>query len=212
LSLEKYKLVIHEDFSKHADFIDKTIKELKLNRNSKILDIGTGFGAMSILLAINGFNVITGQPEEDLNREEHDDHHFNPHENSHNTHQEYGSFNFNWRENAKQLDVEEKIKFQFLNAENLPFSNDSFDGIFMYDTLQHISNRELALNESIRVMKSEGSIVVIEWNEKAIEEDYKKYGYKIDLIDPSKILNRDDIEIQIFRGKLLNIYIIRKIK
>ncbi len=42
MSLEKYKQVIHEDFIKDADFIDKVIKNLRLDKSSKILDIGTG--------------------------------------------------------------------------------------------------------------------------------------------------------------------------
>ena len=70
MSLETYKEVIHEGFSKEADLIDKIIKRLKLNKNAKILDIGTGMGAMSILLAINGYKVITGQPEHNPEWEE----------------------------------------------------------------------------------------------------------------------------------------------
>ena len=102
----------------------------------------------------------------------------------------YGSFNFDWKKNARILGVEEKIKFQFINAESLPFPDESFDGIFMYDTLQHVGNKNRALNECIRVMKLEGLTVIIEWNEKAIDDDYKKYGFKIDFIDPRKYLKR----------------------
>lgn len=210
MSLEKYKKVIHKDFSKNADFIDKTIKLLNLDKNSSILDIGTGFGAMSILLAINGYNVITGQPEMDPECEEHKDHHSDHYHDSHHYHQKYGSFNSDWKENARALGVEKKIKFQPLHAEGLPFSNNSFDGIFMYDTLQHVENKKLALEECLRVLKSDGIIAIIEWTEKAIEEDYKNYGFKIDFIDPRKFIDKDIIKTRIFKANLLNIYILRK--
>ena len=59
MSLEKYKEVIHKDFLKDIDFIDKTIKHLNIQSDSKILDIGTGIGAMAILLALNNFTVLT---------------------------------------------------------------------------------------------------------------------------------------------------------
>jgi ubiquinone/menaquinone biosynthesis C-methylase UbiE len=80
----------------------------------------------------------------------------------------------------------------------------------MYDTLQHVKNRELALNESLRVLKPHGLICVIEWNEKSIREDEERYGFKIDYVDPREILNRDDINIQLSTGEFTNIFMIRK--
>lgn len=116
-----------------------------------------------------------------------------------------------WKEKARALSVEDKIKFQYLNAESLNFPDDSFDGIFMYDTLQHIKNREAALNECIRVLKVRGLICIIEWNEKSITDTEEKYGFAIDYIDPRKILNREDISIELIAGDLVNIFILRKI-
>lgn len=155
MGLEKYKQVINKDFAKDADFIDKTIKNLNLDKNSKILDIGTGLGAMSILLALNGFNVLTGQPE-DPEWEEHKKHHCE-HEHEH-----HGCTLSDWKEKARAVGVEDKIQFQYLNAESLNFPDSTFDSIFMYDTLQHIKNREVALNEYIRVLKARGLICIVE--------------------------------------------------
>jgi len=78
----------------------------------------------------------------------------------------------------------------------LLYEDNFFDGIFLYDSLQHIQNRELVLNECLRVIKDDGVIVVIEWSKKQIEIDYKKYGYKIDFVDPINYLKQDDVVIE----------------
>ncbi len=212
MSLKKFMKAIHEDFTKDADFINATLNNLNLDKNSKILDIGTGLGAMAILLALNDFNVLTGEPEFDPERdkwEHHELHHGKAHGDHHEQHQ--NEYEFNWRESAKTVGVEHKIKYQHFDAQDLPFPDDTFDGIFMYDTLQHINKREIALKECLRVIKSSGIVSVIEWNKNSIEQDEKKYGFTIDYIDPKDILKQDNISIEKFKGKFVNMYILRKI-
>ena len=144
MSLEEYMQVIPEDFSKEAKLIDKTIKELNIDKKAKILDIGTGFGAMAILLALNGFNVLTGQPEHDPEWEQH---HNQSCDHKHETERSHHFQNVkSWEENAKTLGVRDKIEFQHIDVEKLRFSNKSFDAIFMFDSLSHVNNRKLALN------------------------------------------------------------------
>jgi 2-polyprenyl-3-methyl-5-hydroxy-6-metoxy-1,4-benzoquinol methylase len=215
MSFEKYKQIFHE-FAEEVEFMDENIKKLNLDENSKILDIGTGMGAMSTLLAFNGFNVLTGEPELDpesaaqINNHHH--HQVKPHDsNQYEPHEEHdwGAWN-DWKDSAKRLGVEGNIKFQNFDAQDLPFEENSFDGIFMYDALQHIQNRELALNECLRVLNNEGVIVVIEWTKKQIEKEYMKYGYKIDFIDPRDYLKQDDVSTEILRGEVINFYILRK--
>jgi SAM-dependent methyltransferase len=208
MNMELYKLVIHEDFTKDAEFLDSAIKNLDLDNDVKILDIGTGLGAMAILLALNGFNVVTGQPEEDPEWDHISEHHC-VHDDDHEHHHP-GFFDSDWKENAKAAGVEDKIEFRNMNAESLDFSDESFDGIFMYDTLQHIKQRRAVLNECIRVMKRDGVVCVIEWNERSIRDDLEKYGYDIEYIDPGKIVDRNDITIDRIEGEYLNIFVIRK--
>jgi len=205
MNFKKYKQVIDKDFSRDADFISIIIKKFNLNKNSKILDIGTGFGAMSILLALNGYYVLTGQPEKEKEFKHNEKHHFDQDEVCEHNH------SFNWRENAKAVGIESKIKFQYLNAENLNFPDKSFDAIFMYDTLQHIRNRKIALSECLRVIRSSGLVCVIEWNKKAIKETKEKYGFTIDYIDPRGILNKESIATELFTGDLVNLFKITKI-
>lgn len=185
-SLEKYKTVIPGDFSKEADLIDCIIKELRIEKSAKILDIGTGFGAMSILLALNGFAVITGQPEHDPEWEELADPN---HKHGHSEQHQHEFPTSDWKENAKALGVSDKITFQFLNAEDLPFDAETFNAIFLYDALQHIEKRALVLNECLRVSKPKGVICVIEWNKESIKKDEEQYGIKIDYIDPNEIIS-----------------------
>ena len=83
-------------------------------------------------------------------------------------------------------------------------------GIFLYDALQHIQNRELALKECLRILNDDGIIVVIEWSKNQIEKDYKKYGYKIEFIDPKDYLKEDEISTEVLKGEIINFYILRK--
>jgi len=210
VNLKKYKQIFGE-FAEDAEFIDENIKKLNLNKDCKILDIGTGIGAMSSLLALNGFTVLTGEPEVNPERSnldhEHHHHNYKSHEPHHNTHnwQAWGD----WKESARTLSVLNKIEFQYFDAQELPFGDKTFMGIFLFDSLQHIQNRELALKECIRVLIPGGMIMVIEWTKNQIEEDYKKYGYKIDFINPEEFIDRNDISIGLNPGKHVNIYILR---
>lgn len=177
LSLKKLKEIITERFSIAADFIDETIKQLDLKKDSKILEIGTGFGTLTIILALNGFNVLTGE----LN----DGHHHD------------------WRKSAEALGVEHHIQFQHLDAEKLSFPVESFDAIFMHITLLYIQNREVALNECLRVIKPKGLIVIIEDNKNGIEYfQNTKFRYSIppQPVDPREIITRDDVSTELITG------------
>ena len=80
INLAKYKKIFRE-FAADADFINEIINNLNLEKDSKILDIGTGMGAMSILLALNGFHVLTGEPEVKPEKDG-EDHHGHHHEDN----------------------------------------------------------------------------------------------------------------------------------
>ena len=210
MNLKKYKQIFGE-FAEDAEFIDENIKKLNLVKGDDILDIGTGIGAMSCLLALNGFDILTGELKVDpeINNRDDEYHHHNENHEHHHENHDWKAWG-DWEESAKSLGVRNKIKFLNFDAQDLPFENKSFKGIFLYDSLQHIQNRELALKECIRVLKPEGLIIIIEWTKKKIEDDYKKYGFKIDFINPEELTNRNDISVELIPGKHVNIYILRQ--
>jgi 2-polyprenyl-3-methyl-5-hydroxy-6-metoxy-1,4-benzoquinol methylase len=208
MKLEKNKHLIPKDFSKETELIDKTIKELNLKKEDKILDVGTGFGAMAILLALNGFDVLTGQPQHDVEWEQHKNLNCN---HNHKT-DHYHDFQDlkSWEENAKTLGVRDKINFQNFDVEKISFPDKSFDAIFMFDSLQHVKNKERALSQCFKVLKNNGLIFVIEWNKKCVDFWNKKDNLDIDYVDLREILGKKAVTIQLVAGKEINIFIGRK--
>ena len=56
--------------------------------------------------------------------------------------------------------VIEKSNFRVADARNLPFDNDYFDVVFAMDTLEHIQEYEVAINEIWRVLKPDGVAIL----------------------------------------------------
>jgi len=187
---------VGDEFTFWAEFVNKTIQKLNLNQKAKILDVGTGWGVMAIILALNGFNVLTGEPEEHGEGSSHREHH--------------GGFS-DWRISAKAVGVENKITYKSLDAEDLPFPDESFDAIFMLDTLQHIKKKATALKECIRVVKNNGIVSIFELNKKGVEYCQNEFGFVPELVVPMNFLRNDTKFMhEVITGKLVNAYILRK--
>ena len=147
MELIEAKNILGQEFSFIADFLNEIVLSLEIKKDSQILDIGTGSGRMAITLALNGHNVITGEPEDDFS--------------------EYAKLD--WLESAKKVNVEELITFKPFRAEELPFESDFFDVIFLFGALHHIVGRELAIQECYRISKQNGIICIIEPTPKMIK-------------------------------------------
>lgn len=169
--------------------------------DAKVLDIGTGLGAMSILLVLRGHDLLTGEPEGDA--------HSHQHHESHSTHDKPDAHGWRCPSNARALCVEGRIRFRPLNAEGFPFPDDSFDALFMYDASQHIDKREIALGECLRVARHDGVVCVIEWTQASIEANEAKYGFRPDCIDPNDYVDGDDVSIELFAGKRVHAFVLR---
>ncbi len=210
MSIEKLKQVIPKDFTLDIDFLNNSIKKLNLKKNSKILDVGTGFGIMAIILALNGHDVLTGEPEHDLIREKFKSNMHDSHHHHHNKGHEK-LFEYNWENHVKALGVQDKIKFQYLDATNLEFLDEEFDYIFLYDALQHIKETKLALKECLRILSPNGLIAVTEINKKGIKYIEAKEGWRPKYTDPRELLDLKEIKIDVMTGRFSNLYVIRKL-
>ena len=187
MNLKEAIKLLEKEFSFSADFISKIIETLNMDKNAKILDIGTGRGVMAINLALHGYYVITGEPEEDKWAD--------------------------WRSNAKKAHVENLIEFAPLRAEKLPFEDSIFDYIFLYVSFHHIFDkyRARALKECIRVVKNQGLIIIIiELTPKGVKEVRKRYPQHIDAVDPRDYVVNLPLSIKTIESPTINAYIFKR--
>ncbi len=185
MDFSKVKVILGEEFSRDVDFLSSVVSKLKLVKNSKVLDVGTGRGHMAILLALHGYYVLTGEPE--------------------------GVNWGDWKTPAKKVNVEDMITFKPFNAEKMPFDDASFDAIFLYATFHHIGNKKLALSEFQRVMKPKGILIIIELTDEGVEVVRKRWRGHPDAVDPRVYTNDLVFEVKVIESNYLNAYIYRRI-
>ena len=81
----------------------------------------------------------------------------------------------------KLLDAGYIIPSVISNAEHLPFKNQNFDKITIAFGLRNITNKEKALYEFKRVLKSKGKLIILEFSrvEKPLEKFYDWYSFNV---------------------------------
>lgn len=60
------------------------------------------------------------------------------------------------------LDSNKDLVMCGVNAENLPFDNDSFDAVIAVDMIHHLADPKKGIQESLRVCKSNGIVLIVE--------------------------------------------------
>ncbi|MFN7938372.1 MAG: class I SAM-dependent methyltransferase [Bryobacteraceae bacterium] len=120
----------------------RALSQLSLPTDAAILDVGTGSGNFAIYLALQGYQVLTGEPDTDQSRYARRD----------------------WAASAERAGVRDRIRFQSFDASTLPFENACFDAVFFFGVLHHIpeEQRPAVLREALRVSKPGGAVVFFE--------------------------------------------------
>jgi ubiquinone/menaquinone biosynthesis C-methylase UbiE len=191
MDISDAKKLLGEEFSFVFDNIDPVLQELKLKKNSKILDVGTGEGRMAITLALNSYPVLTGELESDESKYAKRD----------------------WLVSAKKVEVDHLISYTPFDAEKMPFEDDSFDFVFIAGALHHINDGQAAYNESVRVIKRNGKICIFEPNLRAVGTiREKKFADHPDAVDPRDYNSVHKLPLEIKKTSFYDAYIFHKVE
>ena len=74
------------------------------------------------------------------------------------------------------------IEFEIVNAEQLPFADNSFDNVSMAFGLRNVTYKDKVLSEALRVLKPGANFQVLEFSKPAlaiIEKIYDKYSFSV---------------------------------
>ena len=184
------KKLLGGEFSFVFDNIDLVLQEIKMEKNSKILDVGTGEGRMAITLALNNYHVLTGELEGDESKYAKRD----------------------WLVSAKKVEVDHLITYTPFDAEKMPFEDGSFDVVFISGALHHIEDGQAAYNESVRVIKPKGKICIFEPNLRAIGTiREKKFADHPDAVDPRDFNHAHKLSLEIKKTSFYDAYIFQKV-
>jgi ubiquinone/menaquinone biosynthesis C-methylase UbiE len=165
------------------------LKDLGLPAGAAVLDVGTGAGKFAIFLALQGHDVLTGEPETDTSHYAGKD----------------------WADNAEKAGVREKIRFQAFDASQMPFADGAFNAVFFFGVLHHVDEgaRPDVLSEALRVAGSGGAVVFFEPRPETLERIWVNDPGHPMAADPSDYLTDETVRQQKIEGQMMNIYIYR---
>ena len=190
MDISDAKKLLGGEFSFVFNNIDPVLSELKLEKDSKILDVGTGEGRMAIALALTNCDALPGELESDESK--------------------YAKRN--WSESAKKVGVDHLITYTPFDAEKMPFEDGSFDAVFISGALHHINDGQAAYNESVRVIKLNGKICIFEPNLRAVGTiREKKFADHPDAVDPRNFNSVHKLLLEIKKTSFYDAYIFQKV-
>ncbi len=121
-----------------AGEVEELLRDVDLT-GSRVLDIGSGLGAIAILLAErHGAKEVVGIDVE-------------PHLVEHS------------RDRARNAGVSNRVTFELVEPGPLPFADASFDAVFTKDAIVHIPDKPPFYGEVLRVLKPGGLFIGSDW-------------------------------------------------
>ncbi|MFO8053114.1 MAG: class I SAM-dependent methyltransferase [Candidatus Omnitrophota bacterium] len=108
-----------------------------------ILEIGTGKGNFTVILAKRGYSFVSVDASQDQ--------------------QKIGYLN------VKYLGLDDQVIFKIENAENLSFKDKSFNTVISVNMIHHLDESQKVLNEFTRILKRKGKIVLADFTKEGLE-------------------------------------------
>lgn len=167
------------------------LRELELSHDAAVLDVGTGKGYFAICLALNGFSVLTGEPDTDGSR--------------------YAGQE--WAENADKVGVRDKLRFEAFDASKMPFDAQAFDAVFFFGVLHHVAegDRKKVLQEALRVSKNKGAVVFFEPKQETLKRVWVNDPDHPHAAVPTEYIGEASVDERRLTGSLMDIYIYKKL-
>jgi demethylmenaquinone methyltransferase/2-methoxy-6-polyprenyl-1,4-benzoquinol methylase len=146
----------------------KAIKLLSKEKPSTILDIATGTGDFAIAALQTGANKIIGI---DISA---------------------GMLTVG-KEKMKKMGLEQKIQLELGDSENIRFDTASFDAITVAFGVRNFENLEKGLSEIFRVLKDNGTVVILEFSKpkKFPIKNFYNFYFKYILPFVGRLISKD---------------------